>query len=565
MRKAFLVLLAILAFDVWYRAHTFGPAIVEATGLRLWPRAVGRTEPLDCDEAIYAHMGRRILEGDVLYRDLTENKPPLGYWLFATPIPVLGYNETAVRLLPIPYVLGTIVLLWWIAGKLAGPVAAGLAAFGYAILSTDPYLFGNGSNMEHFMNFFSVASLALAVRGWENERFRDFVLAGVALAGATLVKQLAILPFFVYAAALLVRPSRPRIKAVGGLALGLGLTLAAAAVVLLAQGAGASAYEDVFVFGRAMATDLAPEPGAPSGWIRWLTGNADPRGNLPWPFGKTDYLVWWASGSWPAWLALPACLAHVAFAPTTSPTRRLVAGWTLAAITQVVLPGMYWPHYYLLPTPGLALALAITGADCVRGLRAGVRAADIAGAAVVVAALLGTTFLQVREYLLCPPEELTVRYKGGGQWVVLRELGRVLEERKGVFEDPRLYVWGWQSPLFFYGRLDGASRHLFVDNLLRDYAEKPHPLITPRIAEIMDDLREKRPPLIFVGYPPFPALRSFLTEGYLPSRLVPSANGMGLWVAKDRYAAFENYDGPGTAGPLKGLQAPARPTPGPLR
>ena len=40
-----------------------------------------------------------------------------------------------------------------------------------------------------------------------------------------------------------------------------------------------------------------------------------------------------------------------------------------------------------------------------------------------------------------------------------------------------------------------------------------------------------RPPaLIFAGYPPFPELRAFLRERYLPSRLVPSMNGLGLWV-----------------------------------
>jgi hypothetical protein len=414
------------------------------------------------------------------------------------------------------------------------------------------------------MIFFAVASLALMIRGWERGGLWPFVLAGAAMGGATLVKQVAILPFGIYLAALAIRPSGSRVKSLVAIGLGLIATLGAAALVLMAQGAGVSAYDDIVRFGRAMATDLPPEPGAPSGWIRWLTGNADPQGALPWPFGRTDYLVWWAGGSWPAWLALFPCLAHVAFAPTTSPTRRLLAAWTAATLAEVVLPGMYWPHYYLLATPGLALAMAITGADCLAGLRAKFRPSDLGGAAVVALATFGVLFLQVRDYLLCPPQELTTRYKGGGQWVVLRELGRELDRRKAVFEHPSLFIWGWQSPLFFYGKLDHASRHTFTDNLLRDYADRPHPLITPRVAEIVDDLKAKRPPLIFVGYPPFPALRSFLFEGYLPSRLVPSGNGLGLWVAKERYAEFENFDGPGTSGPLRALagRAPGGPGPG---
>ena len=66
--------------------------------------------------------------GDVLYRDVTENKTPLGYWLYTLAVLVGGYNELAIRIMPIPFVLATIALVWWIAGKLGGQVSACLAA-----------------------------------------------------------------------------------------------------------------------------------------------------------------------------------------------------------------------------------------------------------------------------------------------------------------------------------------------------------------------------------------------------------------------------------------------------
>ena len=75
----------------------------------------------------------------------------------------------------------------------------------------------------------------------------------------------------------------------------------------------------------------------------------------------------------------------------------------------------------------------------------------------------------------------------------LRALGNELARRSAVWPDPHLYIWGWQSPLHFYGKLDGVTRHFFVDNLLRDQAERDHPLIKPRIAEIMRSLREPAP------------------------------------------------------------------------
>ena len=95
----------LLVASLWYRAHTFAPTISAVSGVNLWPAASGASEPLDCDEAAYAYIGHRLLRGDVMYRDLTENKPPLGYWLYALAVAIGGYNELAIRLLPIPAVL----------------------------------------------------------------------------------------------------------------------------------------------------------------------------------------------------------------------------------------------------------------------------------------------------------------------------------------------------------------------------------------------------------------------------------------------------------------------------
>ena len=138
MRWSASVLVLLLFFDVWYRAHTFGPDVRDRLGANLWPATVGASEPLDCDEAAYAYIGHRILRGDVLYRDVTENKTPLGYWIYALAVGVGGYNEIAIRIMPIPFILATIAIVWWIAGKLGGQVSACLAAGLYVLLSTDP-------------------------------------------------------------------------------------------------------------------------------------------------------------------------------------------------------------------------------------------------------------------------------------------------------------------------------------------------------------------------------------------------------------------------------------------
>jgi len=556
MRWSRLILIVLMLTAIWYRAHTFGPHVRAAIGISPWPMSVGESEPLDCDEAAYAYIGHRILQGDVMYRDLTENKPPLGYWLYTMAVAIGGYNELAIRVMPIPFILGTIGLVWWIALRLGGPGSASLAAGLFVLLSTDPYLFGNGANMEHFINFFAVAALALFIKGWDRTDRRYLCASGVCLGAATLIKQVAIVPALVFTVALLMarpdRDDRPRRRLTQGLAdilafsLGLATIVAIAATILIVSGAGQSAFEDIFRYGRALTTDTLPEANAPSSLVRWITGNADPKGRLPWPFGTTDYLVWWGTGSWPLWLASVPALVYLLLSSKATAERRLVAFWTISAWAQVTLPGLYWQHYYLLPIAGVAIGVAVCLTDAVGAYGQWLWPADgarplrrrllfgLSSTVVLTVAIGATLWIQVRSYLLVAPEELTSRYKGGRQWVVLRAIGRELGRRTTSLDNPHLYVWGWQSPLNFYARLDSPTRHFFVDNLLRDQADRNHPLIQPRIDEIMVDLNRRPPKLIFTGYPPFRALRAFLNERYLRSGLSP-----GLWVKRDDFGRFE--------------------------
>jgi hypothetical protein len=558
MRWARLILVVLMVVDVWYRAHTFGPDIRATTGINLWPQTVGESEPLDCDEAAYAYMGHRVLRGDVLYRDLTEYKPPLGYWIYTAAVAIGGYQELAIRVMAIPFVLATIAAVWWIGMRLGGPVAACLAAGLYVLLSTDPFLFGNGSNLEHFINLFSILSLAMIIRGWERNDRHWIVGAGVCLGAAALVKQVAMAHVLVFVPALLAQALAVEVpgsrRVVRGildvLAFGLGILaiVVIAATIVVAQGAGKAAYEDIVLQARALATDTLPEPNAPSAVIRWFTGNADPQGRLPWPFGSTNYLVWWGTGSWPLWLVSVPCLIYLALGARSDAGRRLAAGWTLTAWLQVALPGLYWQHYYLLPIPGVAIVVAVALGDAIVATVRARRFTGFCAMAVLTVTIGWTVFLQARYYLGVPPCELTIRYKGGRQWVALRDMGRDIARRGAIWEDPHLYVWGWQSPLNFYSRLDSPTRHFFVDNLLRDQAGRDHPLIGPRVAEIMTTLGQRPPELIFTGYPPFPALRAFLSEHYLTEPHAPF-----LWIRRGELGRFERARSPQPMGWSTGL------------
>ncbi len=351
---AWLGLAAVLVFDIWWRCHTIGPTIHDRLGLSLYPVTGAASEPLDCDEAIYAYIGKRIVGGSVLYRDLTENKPPGGYWTYALTVALGGANESTIRLMPLPFVLLTIALVWWLGWRLRGPTTAALAALAYAIVSTDPFLYANGANMEHILNLAATAALASLVSTWERPGRRRILVAGACLGAAALVKQVAGLHGPLFAAALLCRSSTSgetgperrsllaRIGDIAALTAGFFAVWGLAAVVLSAQGAGRAAFEDIFRYGPALATDVPADSHAPPFFVRWITGNADPAGELPWPFGRTNYLVWWGSGSWPFWLVGAGSVLWLSFGRAVDGPRRLVAAWTISAWIQVALPRLFW-------------------------------------------------------------------------------------------------------------------------------------------------------------------------------------------------------------------------------
>ncbi len=544
-------LILVLTFTIWWRCHTVGPAFRQATGFSIYPVGDAEVEPLDCDEAIYGYIGFRMNQGAKLYEDLTENKPPGGYWLYRVATRIGGREELTIRLMPIPYVLGTIGMIWWIVSRLGGPLSALVAAFAYAILSTSPALHGNGANMEHAINFFAVASLGMMVWIWPN---RDGPWWGLELVGmlvglATLIKPVAGLHGLIYAIAIGVRAGRSprgRRKDLGDLATGFCAIWFLAGFALSLNGTLETGLNDFINYARALASDTPADPKAPPFFVRWIAGNADPQGVLPPPFGKTDYVTWWAEGTWPVWLAVLPFLAILLGRKEATP-RKLVALWTLSAWFQVAMPRLFWQHYYLLPTPGVAIILGLGLADSFRARSTGRKLIGSLGIMTVIVSIFGMTVFQVRDYLMVPPSKL-VRTNGGPQWMSYRHIGRVLRERASLWESPALFVWGWQSQLYFYSGLPNATPQVFTDDFLKSHATTDHPQATPRIERIIHDLEQKPPAIIMAGYPPFPKLYAFLRKGYLRTSLVPQTqDGAGLWIDRSKFAEFETYDKPSTA------------------
>ena len=511
------------------------------------------TEPVDCDEATYGYVAWRVLNGARLYADVFENKPPLAYAPYAIAVAVGGYTETAIRLLPIPFVLVTLFAVWragaWLSRSEAGALAAALS---FTVIQSDPFVFGNGANLEIYMNACLAVAFWLAVRSAAagKSSLATAFWIGLLVGAATAIKQVAavfLIPALIATGwgPLASRNWRSLLPRWATLVLGALVPWILCAGFCLAQGVFWEFIDAVFVYAPEVARHASERtlrdyqillsaervPVLPG--LAAATGDASVRTLLYTTLffsGNPLANAWWATGTWP--IAVLAVVAVVRGFRTGGASGLIFGVWAVATTAAICWPGLFWQHYYMLYLPLFAVGVGDELADLrniwvATKLRGGF--AKLVGRAYVTAVLFAVpavAVLQAYFYLGRAPEEITERYKGGLQWVALRKTGQSLRQQLG--EGRNLFVWGWQSPLYLYTNWTAPTPYFFTDPLMQEFVSRPHPMVDRRKRRILEDLRKNPPDVIFVGESPFQGLVLFLTDGYIGvTNVVPDR---GLFV-----------------------------------
>lgn len=141
------------------------------------------------DEGIYLVLGQALRAGEVWYRDIHDNKPPLLYLLAA-----ISHNVMWFRLILLFWNLLTIWAVYLLIKRFVKNkwgVWVGTSVF--ALLSTLPTLEGNIANAEIFMILPITVGVLLLTK--ETRKRRDFFLAGMAMAAGFLFKVPALFDF----------------------------------------------------------------------------------------------------------------------------------------------------------------------------------------------------------------------------------------------------------------------------------------------------------------------------------------------------------------------------------
>ncbi len=395
---------------------------------------VGR--PIAIDEAIFATIARGMLDGQLLYRDLFDHKPPVIFAWYALNFLLFGESMAPVRLSIAVTLAATALLMFLLIRRLYSDASAYLGAALFAV-STGIRSLVPQAGTDPLMLLPMVGSLLAFVTAMQDGRPRLFLLAGGLGAVATLTKPVAAFTLIALGVFALVwgwreAASFGRLRPALYLAAGAAAALALALVPFVATGTLGDAADANIQFNAAYGSLQSVSDRARS----LVRGTA---------------LFWFV---YPP-LSFTAALGLVVLMHRRRwPGDHLVVFWAAAATAGVVTPGWLFLHYFAQLLPAMAL-LAAAFFEAQRASLDAIRrkpAVLIAGGVLVAVALLPA---------LSPSLYARGSFAERPDWrPELERLGEYLSERTAA--EDMIYMYGFIPEIYFYADRLPAARY-FVD------------------------------------------------------------------------------------------------------
>ncbi len=457
-------------------------------------------EPLERDLTTYAVIGHEVLAGRRLYADLWDNKSPLVFATYAAGELVAGYDQRAIFVLGLAAATLTMLGVAAAARIATGSAGAGLWAAGaWTLISADQALQANQPNIEALLNVVLVWIFVLLA----TRRPRPVVL-GTLAAAASLYKLVVVPTVLLWQVAHLVWSERSARRAgLRDVATSFGAFAAVWMFIVgyfAATGRGEVFYQAVFAYNQGFAgslianlvSGLAPEHLFPAALWRAAPLVALAVAGIVWLMraGRGWYAVLWL----------------------------VFAGGT---VVSVALPGKFWPHYYQLWLPVLAVGAGIG----VHGLE---QASSPTRARALGALALGAVLaLEVSFY--GQSAESWSRAKYGDVFVEARRTAEAIDTVLAPSET--FYEWGDETELYYYTRRSPPTGIFYVYPVIVNT-----PLRPVLEARVLQELQHALPDLLVVNttylYPGMQLLPlgEWLSENYVRWEGAPARGRFEFFV-----------------------------------
>lgn len=414
--------------------------------------------PLERDEGEFAYAGQLILEGIPPYQLAYNVKLPGIYAAYALVMAVFGQTPAGVHLGLLLVNLGAIVLLFFLARRLFDPYAAVIASATYALMSTSTAVMGLRAHATHFVILAALGGFLLLLRGLESRRALTLFWSGFLFGVAVLMKQHGVfLGMFAFGVLLfdgwpskiaenpagsLRAPSAdpkksllPKLRQLAAFALGAVVPYALTCFLLWRAGVFGNFWRWTVVYAGGHSLQYTFQ-----GLARNFQGNGPD--NFFWGLGAAGFFLMCADRSVPGW------------------TKGFVAGLFASSFVAVTLGFYFFPHYFVLMLPAVAL---LVGAGC-----------TLAGQRLRRSGL-GTlgVFLPTAVFLV------------GSGWVLKSERPDFIETYVSFDAAPalasymskhstpasRIAVFGSEPEIYFYAHRHAASGYIYMYDIA---SQEPH-------------------------------------------------------------------------------------------
>jgi 4-amino-4-deoxy-L-arabinose transferase-like glycosyltransferase len=433
----------------WYEREDAGvPArrwwalALAAVALMIVLRLLLIAVPLERDEGGYAYIADQWRQGQAPYVHALETKPPGVFAAYAL-ILQFGRSVEAIRLAGLAVALLTALLLWRFVRRAYGARVAGLAVAVTTLLMVAPRYLGFTLNAEMVMMPFILGAFLCLPFGRASRGWWSYLLCGVLLGAAVLIKPVALTEALPIAFVIAVGEGSWRTKCARGIAAGVGFVAVIGLCVALFAWWGA-AREMVFwafTYNLQYSTDLSA-----AARIQTLLYRVVFRGLL-----LRDWAIWLAAG-----------VGAVGLARSRAPLARLFPlVWMLSSFVGVSASGRWTGHYFQQCLPAVGLLAAIGVSRIIDAIDA--RHVNLASkwAAIGMILMLVTIYpivLDARSYLAGP--QLARLVYGLNPFMEGEAVGHYLAAH--TTPDETVFVFGTEGEFLFHARRRSATRFVFT-------------------------------------------------------------------------------------------------------
>lgn len=515
----------------WFYYAALLLVILLVAGIRFHLRYVS----LERDEGEYAYAGQLILQGIPPYELAYNMKLPGTYAAYSAIMAAFGQTAAGIRLGLLLVNAATIVLVFLLARKLAGPLAAFVAGTTFAVLSILPATLGFAGHATHFVVLFALAGILVLLRAFHAQRgLLLFFCSGLWLGTAFLMKQPGI-AFAMFGALYIIRCTwkQPRLLVKQEAVFLVGVALPFVLTCLLLAHAGV--FRNFWFWTFTYAREYSSETSLATGWQ------------------ALQQSLQWVLHPFPLW-----AIAEIGFVALFWDRRWRPQFFFLSAFTAcsalAVSAGLYFrPHYYILflPAASILAGLAITSARCFLAERGLARGASLVPLLIFFAACAFSLWNQRAFLFELDPASAGQRIYAANPFAEAIAAAKTVQA--STTETDTIAVFGSEPEIYFLSRRHSATAYLYMYDLI-----KPQPYQLQMRQEMMRQMEAARPRVVIYvddwaswGWKRgqeqdefFAWMERYIREGYEPIQQIPiNALPAHRWGDGAKLYVFARRDG----------------------